>query len=197
MTGLTIPALPDAGALAGTEPIETVQGGNSVKTTLGAVAALAPSALPSILVESGSSAKISALGAAAALAGTELVAIVQGGVTLQTTPQAIANLATIGGSVNQSASTSYTFALSDAATYLQFTSGSAVTATIPTNASVAFAIGAEIDIEQNGAGVVTFSAAGGVTLRSNSGLVATNGQYAVATLKKVATNTWTLLGNLT
>lgn len=40
MTNKTIPALPAAGALAGTEPIETVQAGSSVRTTAAAIAAL-------------------------------------------------------------------------------------------------------------------------------------------------------------
>src|SRR3990167_2152517 len=89
--------------------------------------------------------------------------------------------------------TSYTAVLADANTYIQFTNGAAVAFTIPPNASVAFEIGTVIAIEQNGAGVVTFTAGAGVTLNSRGGLVATAGQYAVAQAKKVATNTWVII----
>ncbi len=193
----TIPALPNGTTLDGTEPIETVQGSASVKTTTQAIANLAPAASPSLLVESGTSKKISALSAAGALAGTEPLAIVQGGVNVQTTPQAIADLANTGMTMAQSASTSYTFGLSDNGTYIEFTSGSSVTATIPTNASAAFPIGATILFEQNGTGVVTVVAAVGVTLQSAGALVDTNGQFAAASLVKKDTDRWGLNGNLT
>ncbi len=193
----TIPALDSAGALAGTEPFETVQGSASVKTTAQAIANLAPTASPSLLVESGISKKISALSTAGALAGTELVAIVQGGASVSATVQDIANLANAGMTVSQSASTSYTFGLSDNGNYIEFTSGSTITATIPTNASTPFPIGATILFEQNGSGVVTVAAAVGVTLQSAGALVDTNGQYAAASLVKKDTNRWGLNGNLT
>ncbi len=92
--------------------------------------------------------------------------------------------------------TSYTAVLGDAAGYIQFTNGAAVAFTIPPNSSVAFPIGTVITIEQNGAGVVTITAGVGVTLRSRGSLVATGGQYAVAQIKKVATDTWTIIGDV-
>ncbi len=197
MTGKPIPALPAAGALTGAEPIETVQGSASVKTTTQAIADLAPSSSPALLVESGAAKKITALSAAGALAGTELVAIVQGGASVSATVQDIANLANAGMTVSQSASTSYTFGLSDNGNYIEFTSGSTITATIPTNASAALPIGATILFEQNGTGVVTVVAAVGVTLQSAGALVDTNGQFAAASLVKKDTNRWGLNGNLT
>ncbi len=197
MPNKTVPALPSASALSGTEPIETVQSGASVKTTAQAIANLAPSAAPAVLVESGSAKKISAMSAASSLAGTETVALVQGGATVKTTAQAIANLAPVAGmTVAQSGSTNYPLVLADNGTYIQFTSGSAVTVVIPTNLSVAFPIGATILIEQNGGGTVTIIATGGVNLNSPGGLVDTNTQYAVVSLVKVASDTWTLMGNL-
>ncbi len=197
MTNKTIPALPNGTTLDGTEPVETVQGSASVKTTTQAIANLAPSSSPALLVETGSAKKISALSAAGALAGTELVAIVQGGASVSATVQDIANLANAGMTVSQSASTSYTFGLSDNGNYLEFISGSTVTATVPTNASAAFPIGATILFEQNGSGVVTIVAAVGVTLQSAGALVDTNGQFAAASLVKKDTDRWGLNGNLT
>lgn len=94
------------------------------------------------------------------------------------------------------AGTSFTPSLGDEGAYFQFTSGSAVTFTVPANASEAFAIGTVMTIEQNGAGTVTITPDGGVTLRSRGGLLDTAGQYAVAQIKKVATNTWTVIGDV-
>lgn len=93
--------------------------------------------------------------------------------------------------------TSYTAVLGDAGGYIQFTNAAAVAFTIPPNASVAFPLGTVITIEQNGAGTVTFTAGAGVSLQSRASAAATAGQYAVAQAKKVATNTWTLIGDLT
>ncbi len=195
MPNKTVPALPSASALSGIEPVETVQSGISVKTTVQAIANLAPSASPSVLVESGPAKKISAMTAAGSLAGTEAIAVVQGGVTVKTTAQAIADLATSGMTVRQESSTTYPLVIGDAGEYIQFTSGSPISLVIPTNA-VAFPIGTTIIAEQNGGGVITVSATGGVTLHSAGGLAASNGQYATFSLVKVAINTWTLMGNL-
>ncbi len=196
MTDTTITALPPASSLGGTEPVAIDQSGVTARTTVQDIADLAGAVAPAVLVESGLSAKISALTPAGALAGTEPLAIVQSGATVSTTVQDIANLAVTGMSVTQQAGTTYGFVLADAGTYIQYTNGSSITATVPTNASQPFAIGTTINNEQNGAGVVTIAAAGGVTLHSNGALVSTNGQYAVASLVKVASDTWTLFGLL-
>jgi hypothetical protein len=73
--------------------------------------------------------------------------------------------------------------------------GSAITFTIPTNASVAFGIGTQINIMQLGAGQVTIAGAG-VTLNSSGSKLKTKDQYSVATCAKIATDTWVVVGNL-
>lgn len=83
--------------------------------------------------------------------------------------------------------TDYTLVITDAATIVKMSSGSAHTLTIPLNASVAFAVGTQIVIEQGGTAAVTIAATGGVTLQ---GSTLTNGQYTVITLIKQATDTW-------
>ena len=93
----------------------------------------------------------------------------------------------------QSGST-YTLALTDANTEVEATSGSAVTVTIPTNASVAFPVGTIINIRQMGAGQVTVAAAGGVTLDLPLG-AKTRAQYSTVSLVKRATNEWVLGGD--
>ena len=68
--------------------------------------------------------------------------------------------------------------------------------TIPTNASVAFPIGTQIFIIQNGAGVLTISGDTGVTLNTRSTSRQPNGRYAEVKLTKTATDTWYLTGDL-
>lgn len=102
----------------------------------------------------------------------------------------------IHGAPSSQSGTSYTAVLGDAYGYIRFTNGSAVAFTIPANASVAFVIGTTITIEQAGAGTVTLTPDTGVTLNSRGALLDTAGQFAVAQLKKVATNTWTVIGDV-
>lgn len=71
----------------------------------------------------------------------------------------------------------------------------AQTFTVPTDASVAFPIGARIDIIQKGAGKITI-AKPGVTINSQGGFLSIGAQYVGVTLIKEATNTWYLIGNL-
>lgn len=102
----------------------------------------------------------------------------------------------LAGPINAQTGTTYTFSLSDIGQTVTLNNASSITATIPTNASVAFPIGASIDILQIGAGKVTFSPAGGVTVGSLNSVYGLAGQYTGATLKKIATDTWVLVGAL-
>jgi hypothetical protein len=92
--------------------------------------------------------------------------------------------------------TTGTLALVDAEYYQICNNAATQTLTIPTNASVAFDIGTEIVFFQQGVGQVVFAAAGGVTIQSVSGNLKIASQYGAATLKKIATDTWNLFGNL-
>ena len=116
----------------------------------------------------------------------------------------------IGGTVSPSTpltidaktGTTYTFALTDANNELITASNaSAQTYSIPTNASVAFPIGAQINIIQIGAGQVTINAvtSGTTTVLSNGGTAAApklRVQYSSATLIKVATDAWYVIGDI-
>lgn len=101
-----------------------------------------------------------------------------------------------GAGVSTQSGTSYTAVLADAGGYIQFTNGSSVTFTIPPNSSVAFPVGTVIEMEQAGAGALSVAAGSGVTVNSRGTDLTLAGQYAVAAVKKVATNTWTLTGDL-
>jgi hypothetical protein len=94
-------------------------------------------------------------------------------------------------------SDSNTFALTDANTWQKCTKGTAMTLTVPANATIAFPIGTEIDVYQQGAGQVTIAAAGGVTINSAFGNLKIAAQYTGASLKKTDTDVWELVGNLT
>lgn len=94
-------------------------------------------------------------------------------------------------------SASRTFALTDNGNYIRTTNSSATTITIPPNSSVAFPIGAEIVLIQAGTGQVTFVAGSGVTLNSKDSNLKLSARYSAATCKKVATDTWDIIGDLT
>lgn len=97
---------------------------------------------------------------------------------------------------NPQTGTAYTPSLNDANQTVTLNNASAITFTIPLNASVALPIGTKIYLIQLGAGQVTVAAAGGVTLHSYTSLVKLAGQYADGKLEKIATDTWILSGRL-
>lgn len=75
----------------------------------------------------------------------------------------------------------------------------AVTATIPTNATVAFPLNTILMLQQTGAGKATWTAAGGVTINVNVNYVdpaRTNGLFAYSFARKTATNTWIVGGDI-
>jgi hypothetical protein len=90
----------------------------------------------------------------------------------------------------------YTIALPDSSKTVTVNSGSTVTITVPTNTSVPFAIGTKIDFVGLGSGTVAFGIASGVTLNSKNSWRKLNAQYSGATLIKIDTNTWVLIGDL-
>lgn len=91
---------------------------------------------------------------------------------------------------------SKTFALTDGGSFQRCTSPSATTLTVPDNSSVALPIGIEVEVYRAGSGTVTFAVGGAAVIQSRSGLLSINGQYGRVQLKKLATNTWALWGDL-
>jgi hypothetical protein len=91
---------------------------------------------------------------------------------------------------------SYTLIIGDADKIIDMNKSSAMTLTIPKNSAVAFGIGTTIAVRQSGVGAITITPIDGdVTVNSENGL-ATNGQYAIISLLKVDTNTWTVCNGL-
>lgn len=102
---------------------------------------------------------------------------------------------------NAQTGTTYTFALTDNGRLVTASNASAQTYSIPTNASVAFPVGTQINIQQIGAGQVTINAVtAGTTTITSTGATATapklRAQYSAATCIKTGTDTWTVLGDI-
>lgn len=130
-------------------------------------------------------------------AGYVLTADGLGGISYTPLPQAVtatdvlvAQSRLVG--INTQAS-SYTLALSDAGKQVEYTGSTAVTFTVPANATVAFGIGTVISLYLAGTGPLTIGGAAGVTINSPSGFRLTT-QYAAASLVQRATNVWVLSG---
>ena len=100
-------------------------------------------------------------------------------------------------SINAQTGTTYTFVLGDANnTLVTASNASAITVTVPPNSSVAYPVGAILQLAQSGAGQVTIAAGSGVTINYTPGLKL-RAQYSVASLVQTATNTWLLSGDVT
>jgi len=98
--------------------------------------------------------------------------------------------------LNSQTGTTYTLVATDAGDLVTLTNASAIALTVPTNASVAFATGTQITITRAGAGSVTVAGAVGVTVNSADGFLKLRSQWSSATLIKIATNSWILIGDI-
>ena len=119
--------------------------------------------------------------------------------TNKTLTSPVINGATIGTSIinlaiNAQTGTTYTPVLADNGKLVTLSNASAITLTVPTNASVAYATGAQINIEQIGAGQVTVVGDTGVTVNGTGTKLRT--QWSAATLVKLGTDSWTLIGDI-
>lgn len=105
-------------------------------------------------------------------------------------------LATAMIALNAQTGTTYTTVLADDGKLVSLDNAASITVTIPPSSSVNYGIGTQINFLQLGAGQVTIAAGAGVTIRSQGSRLKLAGQYAVATVVKIATDTWAAVGNL-
>jgi len=91
------------------------------------------------------------------------------------------------------ANTTKTLTNTDAFDYIRFTNGTAITVTVQNQAGTTWPADTEILMEQAGAGQITVTGATSVTIVSSQTLKS-NKQYAVIGLKRVAENSWVLIG---
>jgi hypothetical protein len=90
----------------------------------------------------------------------------------------------------------YTLVLADAGKAVEVTSATPADVTVPPNSSEAFSVGTVIEVAQLGAGQVSIVAGSGVTVNSRGSLLDVAGQYGAVSLRKQATDTWLLVGDL-
>jgi hypothetical protein len=87
--------------------------------------------------------------------------------------------------------------LGDANNVVQMDVATSNTFTVPPNSSVAFPIGSSLELWQKGAGQTTITGGSGVTILYHASLtLKLKGQNSGASLRKVATDTWRLVGDL-
>lgn len=101
--------------------------------------------------------------------------------------------------INAQTGTTYTTVLADNGKLVTQTNASAITTTIPPNSSVAYPVGAQINVVQLGAGQVTFAQGAGVTIVSTGGSASApklRAQYSTATAIQTATDTWLVIGDI-
>lgn len=97
--------------------------------------------------------------------------------------------------VNAQTGTTYTLVLTDQGKLVTCSNAGAITLTVPPNSSVAFPVGAQVDVAVIGVGMVTVVGGSGVTVNGTPSLV-TRAQYSAVTLAKIATDTWLCIGDL-
>lgn len=98
--------------------------------------------------------------------------------------------------LNAQTGITYTLAAGDAGELVTLSNASGIILTVPTNASVPFAIGTQITITQANSGQVTIAGAVGVTVNAADNATKLRTQWSAATLIKTATNSWILIGDI-
>lgn len=101
--------------------------------------------------------------------------------------------------VTNAQTASYTLVLADKDKLVEISNASANTVTIPTNASVAYPTGTQINILQTGAGQTTISGTSGVTVNSTGATTASpklRAQWSSATAIKRGTDSWVVVGDI-
>ena len=105
----------------------------------------------------------------------------------------------VGAPVKTTTSNAYSLLINDAGFYhrLNYSGVTAVGVTIPNNSSTAIPIGSEYMFIRTGSNTaIVFTADGGVTLNSDGGKLRVRYQWQTVVCKKVATDEWDVIGNL-
>lgn len=101
--------------------------------------------------------------------------------------------------INAQTGTTYTTVLADNGKLVTLTNASAIAVTIPPNASVAYPVGAQINLAQLGAGQVTVSGGSGVTVVSTGATASApkaRVQYSTLTAVQTSTDNWLIMGDI-
>jgi hypothetical protein len=101
--------------------------------------------------------------------------------------------------INTQTGTTYTTVLDDNGKLVTLSNASAITLTIPPNSSVAYSVGAQLNLAQLGAGQVTFAGGSGVTIVSTGATASApklRAQYSTATAVQTSTDNWLVMGDI-
>lgn len=101
--------------------------------------------------------------------------------------------------INTQTGTTYTTVLDDNGKLVTLSNASAITLTIPPNSSVAYPVGAQLNLAQLGAGQVTFAGGSGVTIVSTGATASApklRAQYSTATAVQTSTDNWLVMGDI-
>jgi hypothetical protein len=177
--------------------------GGQVNVVSTATASAAPATLPSLegdwAVPIQLSGRIQASGTYASLLGTGTVYAVEPFFAGYTEP----GVTVVRGGEGSSSvlaltpvrTADYFLQLGDAGCLVPVASSVAVTVTVPTHASVPFAVGTTLYVAQDGTGLVSIAAAGGVVIQTADGLKVP-GRWQDVALHKRDLNTWILKGGI-
>jgi hypothetical protein len=101
--------------------------------------------------------------------------------------------------INAQTGTTYTTVLDDNGKLVTLSNASGITLTIPPNSSVAYPVGAQLNLAQLGAGQVTFAGGSGVTIVSTGATASApklRAQYSTATAVQTSTDNWLVMGDI-
>ena len=91
----------------------------------------------------------------------------------------------------------WTISLRDMHKFIRANNTTGIEVTVPLETAVPFPLNTEIVVTQHGDGAVTINPMVGVTVYSLDNNLKSNGKYSGFTLRKIATNEWYAIGNLT
>lgn len=101
--------------------------------------------------------------------------------------------------INAQTGTTYTTVLDDNGKLVTLSNASSITLTIPPNSSVAYPVGAQLNLAQLGAGQVTFAGGSGVTIVSTGATASApklRAQYSTATAVQTSADNWLVMGDI-
>lgn len=97
--------------------------------------------------------------------------------------------------INALTGTTYSVVLAAVGALTTLSNTSAITVTLPSNATEAIGVGARVDFLVINTGMATFTAGSGATVNGTPSTI-TRAQWSAVTAIKVATNDWVVVGDL-